>query len=140
MTVYATASDMEDLLGERTYLEAADRDGDGIADSDAVAAALTKASSMADSYLARWLPIDSADDAPEVLKDAVIRIAHYQLTGQTGNEETRLRYEDAIRWLRDVAAGKASLGIAPADTAWVGSPDFTTVDRAFSRSSLKGVL
>lgn len=135
---YATAQDMRELIGERAFLEAADRDQDGSADLDAVASALEKASSVADSYIARWLPLQVAP--PEALKDAVIRIAHYQLTGETGNEETRRRYDDAIGWLRDVAAGRASLGIPPREEAWAGDVEMHASPRRFSRCSLGGVL
>lgn len=138
--VYATAKEMEDLLGERMFLEAADRDHDGSADLVAVESALRKASSLADSYLARWLPVE---EPPEALKDAVIRIAHYQLTGETGNEETRRRYDDAIQWLRDIASGKASLGIPPRETpAWAGDAEMFVAGGACSasRRALRGIL
>ncbi|MFW6087002.1 MAG: phage protein Gp36 family protein [Myxococcota bacterium] len=136
---YATAQEMEGLIGTRAYREAADRDLDGSADSAAVDAALAKASSVADSYITKWLPLPG--DPPEALKDAVIRIAHYQLTGETGNEETRKRYEDAIQWLRDVAAGKASLGIPPTpEETSAGAPELSASARQMSRDSLRGVL
>jgi phage gp36-like protein len=135
---YATAQQMEGLLGTRAYLEAADRDHDGEADEAAVTAALTKASSLADSYIVRWLPLKV--EAPEALVDAVIRIAHYQLTGETGNEEVRKRYEDAVSWLRDVAAGKASLGIPPEKEAWSGTPQIDAPRRQMSRRDLGGIL
>lgn len=135
---YATAEEMEELLGERTFLEAADRDHDGAADLVAVASALAKASSFADSYLARWLPVT---EPPEVLKDAVIRIAHYQLTGETGNEEARHRYDDAVSWLRDVAKGKASLGIPPTAEAWAGDVEIVSgAGVSQMRAHLRGVL
>jgi phage gp36-like protein len=135
---YATAAEMEAVLGERTFLEAADRDHDGVADSSAVATALAKASSFADSYITRFLPITG--DAPEALKDAVIRIAHYQLTGETGNEETRRRHDDAVAWLRDVAKGHATLGIPPSPREWVGKPEIESRPKTFDRDSLRGVL
>jgi phage gp36-like protein len=75
-------------------------------------AALEAASSLADSYLAAryTLPIISWGSA---LTRAVAVIAAYDLMSRRGydpnrpgDENLRLRYEDALRWLQDVAAGR----------------------------------
>ena len=77
------------------------------ADQDA---ALEAASDLADSYLsARYtLPLVSWEDD---LRRAVAHIAAYDLMVRRGfnptgaDEQIRLRYEDAIRWLEGVARG-----------------------------------
>lgn len=113
---YATAAQLEEHLGSDRYLNLADRDRDGAADAAAVDAILSRASSVADSYIARWLPIPTP--YPEVLADAVIQIATYYLAGNAATDNERALYEDALRWLRDVAANKALLGTpeGPVDT------------------------
>jgi len=135
---YATEAEFEQLVGTDAYLRAADRDGDGSGDSAAVTQELENASGLADTYIARWLPISSP--APYALREAVIRIAHYKLLGETGNEEARKKYEDALGWLRDVAKGRASLDLTPDDGESAGAPDFDTPDRVMSRDKLSGVL
>jgi phage gp36-like protein len=73
-----------------------------------IAQALAMAIATADSYMAvRYVtPVDSAG---AVLRHAVLDIARYTLWDDRAPEEVRLRYEDALKWLRDVAAGKAAV-------------------------------
>lgn len=139
MAVYATATELSDYLGEDEYVRVADRDGSGIADADAVTQALSDASSEADSYIARWLPLS---DVPSVLRRHVCAIATYSLAGNTQTDDQRRRYEDAIRWLTAVAAGKASLGIPPAETATssAGAVAYSTQTRVMTRTTLRGVV
>lgn len=138
MTAYATATELRDYLGEDDYLRVADRDGTGDADTEAVTSALDEASSLADSYIARWLPIASV---PPALRRHVMAIATYSLAGNIQTDDQRRRYEDAIQWLRDVASGKASLGIPPSETTVsAGSVTYATETRVLTRSTLRGVL
>lgn len=84
-----------------------------VADQDA---ALEAASDLADSYLrVRYtLPLLSWQDD---LRRAVCHIAAYDLLVRRGfnptgaDEQVRLRYEDAIRWLERVAQGLLSPAI-----------------------------
>ena len=68
--------------------------------------------------------------APMVLQRAVIDMACHQLaaTADVMTEQIRQRYEDALAWLKDVAAGRAALGTdeagaAAGDAAAGGNPD-----------------
>lgn len=69
---------------------------------------LDAASSLADSYLNSRFSVPIASP-PESLKEAVCRIAAYNLPSVVGynpegqTENIRLRYEDAIRWLEGVS-------------------------------------
>ena len=100
---YATRVDLE-----RLALPAAALAGIPAADQDA---ALEAASDLADSYLrARYtLPLVAWEDD---LRRAVAAIAAYDLMVRRGfsptgaDEQLRLRYEDALRWLERVAAGQ----------------------------------
>lgn len=83
-------------------------------------AALEAASALADSYLrARYdLPLASWGRG---LTRAVALIAAYDLMSRRGydptrpgQENVRMRYEDAIRWLEGVAAGKVDPGVEDA--------------------------
>ena len=83
-------------------------------------AALEAASALADSYLrARYdLPLASWGRG---LTRAVTLIAAYDLMSRRGYDPTRpgqenlrMRYEDAIRWLEGVAAGKVDPGVEDA--------------------------
>ncbi|UZX16554.1 DUF1320 domain-containing protein [Thermus sp. PS18] len=83
-------------------------------------AALEAASALADSYLrTRYdLPLASWGRG---LTRAVALIAAYDLMSRRGYDPTRpgqenlrMRYEDAIRWLEGVAAGRVDPGVVDA--------------------------
>ena len=105
MPAYATPSDLYRLALRRAALE-------GIPQADQERA-LEAASRLADSYLqARYrLPLTAWGDD---LRRAVAVIAAYDLLAGRGfapegaDEHIRLRYEDAIAWLRDVSRGAAT--------------------------------
>lgn len=136
---YATRQNLIDLLGEDEYLAVADRDGSGVADTEAVDQSLANAESMVDSYIARFLPLS---EVPDVLVRHVMWIAVYDLAGNRQTEDQRRRYEDAVRWLKDVANGTASLGIPPNAADPVPGAILTSYPntRALTRSTLRGLL
>lgn len=136
---YATLQNLIDLLGEDELLRVADRDGDGEVDEDAVTQALADASSEADSYIARFLPLS---EVPEVLVRHVMWIAVYDLAGNRQTDDQRRRYEDAVRWLKDIAKGTASLGIPPNAADPVPGTILTSFPnpRALTRTLMRGIL
>ena len=79
--------------------------------------ALGRAGSEAASYLAARYPLFRKPALPDglvvppVLVNAVCDIARYRLTGGEASETSPIvkRYEQAIAWLRDIAAGRATL-------------------------------
>lgn len=145
---YATQADIVDLYGPNA-LYVADRDGDGVADADAVTRALNAASDEIDSYLAvRYrLPLDTT---PGILRQYAVDIALYRLAlgREVLSEEHRRRYEDALGALKRLAEGKAAL-ILPQDPD--ADPDSPTADqgprpivtggpeRIFSRDKMQGL-
>lgn len=110
---YATETQMREAIGEGEFLAIADRDHDGVHDAAAVASALRKASSVADSYISHLLPLSAP--YPEALVDAVIRIAVTRLAGNDVTESQRRDHDDALAWLRDVSRGRASLATPDAE-------------------------
>lgn len=113
-TQYATVADLKQLglvAGALSGVDEADID-----------AALVAASSVADGYLAsRYgssLPLTAW---PESLTMAVCQIAAFRIMSAIGfnpedgsHEVIRMGFEDAMRWLRDVSAGRVTLISAPA--------------------------
>ncbi len=142
---YASATDITDLMGDDMLIRLADRDGDGIYDDAKVTRALDDASALIDGYIAARVPLPLIT-VPPVLKNLTIDIAVYRLSTDAAllAEDVRTRYEDAIKFLRDVAAGKAQIPQpkpegAPAVTE-VTPPQAVIVDgppRLFSRSSMR---
>jgi len=122
---YVGAQDIADLYGEEFLLLVAERDGEGDLAGAATAAAIedacAQASSEADSYIGARYPVP-VHPAPRALQIHVINMAvhHLAATADRMTEQIRQRYEDALRWLKDVAAGRAGLGTADGGAATAG--------------------
>ena len=85
--------------------EAADLEGSSFGRLDK---AIAEASAQADSFLAaRYAtPVPFAGLA---LQQATLDLARFRLWDSRSPEEVRNRQQDALKWLRDVATGKAQL-------------------------------
>jgi phage gp36-like protein len=112
---YATQADLLEQEGEDVVYAAFDRDQDGVLDTQAISDALDNASATIDSYISiRYeLPLPVA---PAWGKRLCIDIALYFGSRRAGSltTELRKRYDDAIAFLKDVAAGIAGLGVPTA--------------------------
>lgn len=115
--MYATVDDMVAQLGIDEVLSLSDREQGGVLSAKAraiVEDALARATSDMDSYLAtrHVVPLTVI---PAVVKTRCVDIAYYLLC--RGNriltDDIKALYSDALRWLRDVSQGKASLGLPP---------------------------
>ena len=138
---YATQADMQTALGDDELIQLTDRADPPVGAIDA--AVLTRAMEAADgeidSYVAsngRYsLPLASV---PAILRDCAVDIARYRLHDRGVPDRVKDAYKDRIAWLRDVAAGKASLGIAPENLTpnSAGLPEMTSGGRVFARETL----
>lgn len=110
--MYASRSDMITRFGERQIneLESMHEDGD-IATQNALA----DAEEMMNSYLScrYYTPLKKT----EHLKIICCNIARFFLYFNQATEEVERRYEEAIKWLKDVANGKANVTFAEPLTA-----------------------
>lgn len=131
---YATRSDMVRLYTEAVLAALTDPSGDGAVDEAALTRTLVEASAEIDTYLAGRYALPMAT-VPEVLVNKACVIARYLLDGQNGDDIVRNRYRDAIAWLKDVGAGKASLGLDGSHAAQTvaGGADIRSVGRVFGR-------
>lgn len=93
------------------------------------------------SYLATRYAVP-VDPAPSRLVAVALDIARYRLYDDAAPEQVQQRYDHAVKWLRDVAAGKASLTaddgtpIPEADTPTAGpaTPFAEARDQTFDAS------
>lgn len=137
---YATAQDCRDRRGGR----AVERLQDGNGSNKPLERALDDASDEIDLYLGarHQLPLDPV---PRVLKRLCVEIALYRAAADAARltDEARQRYEDAIRLLKDIEAGKASLGAADPDPPAEAEDSAVFVDganeRVMTRESLRGL-
>lgn len=108
---YATAADLETRYGLDELIQLTDRAGTHTVDHVVVGKALADADSIIDGYIGAAIALPLAS-VPARLTAAACAIARYLLWQDGHPERVRLDYEDVLVWLRDVAAGRASLGLA----------------------------
>lgn len=115
--MYAQPQDIIDRFGAREVQQVLEADQKGTPDPQnaRLLAACADAAALADTYIARAHPLP-LPSVPVALVSVTADIARYRLHddqikegGDTGKTTIRLRYEDALQWLSDVAAGKVQL-------------------------------
>ncbi|MBS0370756.1 MAG: DUF1320 domain-containing protein [Proteobacteria bacterium] len=84
--------------------------------------AIADADAEIDGYVGARYALPLPDPVPPVLVPIACDIARYRLFDDSVTDVVRQRYEDAIARLKDIAAGRLSLGIDPAqvEAAQVG--------------------
>lgn len=145
---YASTSNIEDSYGAGR-LDMLSADDAGVRDAAKIARALDDASALIDGYISQRYPLPLTT-VPAVLREACVSIAVYKLaTDPTAlTEDMRARYDDALRFLRDVATSKAALGIptladgASAAAVEAASPQVAIIEsapREFTRAKLRRI-
>jgi len=136
---YSIQADILEQLDEQTLIELTDDANEGEIDTDAVTRSIADADAEMDGYLgARYsVPLSPV---PTIARKLSVDISIYNLYARRRGapEDRRQRYVDAIAFLKEVAAGRASLGEsdgAPADTH---RPEFLSSTRVFSRGNMSG--
>jgi len=138
---YSTQSDIEKRLSDGELVSLADLDGDSAADADVIARSIEDADSLIDSYVrTRGLDVPLSP-VPSSVRQASVTLAIYFLAlgRRSVSEDLQKAHDDTLAWLRDLAAGKATLGIDTAHTS--GEPaqgvEFDGQDRVFDRDQMK---
>ena len=140
---YATPADLVARFGEREVIQLTNRDtprAETVNESVAEGA-LSDAESEINSYLQGRYALPLAEP-PQVLVRLACDMARYNLFGGMGkpNEVADQRYQDAIKFLKAVADGKANLGIAAPQTeapAESGGPLVAPARSTFNRCTLE---
>lgn len=108
--MYATREDLEARYSAQEITRLEGSPGGGT-----VANALTDATEQAQSYVSvRYTA--PLPNVPAPLKIAACDIARFRLYKDRATEEVKYRYESAIKWLEQLAAGKVVLTFDPALT------------------------
>jgi len=134
---YATLADLEGLYTPDLLMTVADNDGDNQPDTPVVTRGLSDADGIINSYLSVRYPIPLAV-TPSFLVAMACDIAIYRMamTADRLTDEMRRRYEDAIAHLKDLATGKAGLGV-PDPTPDDQTDNPAKAGRAYSFQSLR---
>ncbi|MCE7510263.1 gp436 family protein [Alloalcanivorax xenomutans] len=139
--MYATEQDIIDRYGLNDFLVVADHDQDGVADAEVVDQALMDATAEIDTWLAAKYDLPLATK-PSVLVRICADIAMYRLSDETAlaSELRQTRYKEAIRLLKAIAAGEASLGLPnPPPSANGRAHLVSSTPRRFTRRSMRGL-
>lgn len=143
MANYASQAQLESQFGQREIQTSSDRDSRGEIDEDVVTKALTDATEEINSYLANQYDLPLAT-VPGRLVTICCDIALYKMSADagTGTDEKRLRYEDAVAWLKMLAKGDVSLGLPPddVDSAQDAEVSSSSEVRIFSRTTMGGLI
>ena len=140
---YCTQSDILKQIAEAAVIQLTDDSGTGAIVTAVVTAAIADADAEIDAYCSGRYPVPFSP-VPDMVRKLSVDIAIYNLFSRraeiTIGEDRKGRYDNSIRFLRDVSQGKASLGgDAPAETD-ASLPQATTAkeDRIFTRDTMEG--
>ena len=140
---YVTNADIQTRLGNATYVQLSDDNGDGAADTAVVDEARIAAEGDVDSYLAvrHAVPVDVTvhPELAGLLKSAALDLAEYRLRLRRPPlpEDARRRRDQTIDWLRHIADGTVVL---PSLTAPAGKGTMAQTSgaaRLLSRTELE---
>ena len=111
---YCTQDDILNQISEDDLIQLTDDDDAGEVDTDKVSRAIDDAEALIDSYCGTKYLVPFST-VPDIIRSQAVEIAIYDLFARRmgAPEERKQRYDDAIRFLKDVAGGKASLGVQP---------------------------
>lgn len=142
MAAYATKDDAVDRYSADYVLVSVTRDGEP--DYVALDKALDDATDEIDSRISAQYTVPLTAPVPKIVTRYCIDIAIYFASMECGSgltDEKRTRYEDAISWLKAVAAGTATLPIPDTPPASQSSLVQTSGPaRIFSRCKMGGIL
>ena len=142
--MYTNEAEMVKLFGMREMVEISNQSDASQTDinSERVTAAIKWAESVIDSYLCQryTLPLPE-NQIPVCLSSYAADMARYKLDRETKFREAVLGdYQEALSWLKEVAAGKLGLGINTVQEETSPSPtvEFSATESVFSQEALSG--
>ena len=138
---YSEKADILEQMDEDILIQLTDDVDAGIVNDDAVTRAIADADSEIDSYCGVRYSVPFST-VPDRVRKLSVDIAIYNLYARRKGapEDRKTRYENAIRFLKDIAKGLATLGQDDPDgsPAESNKPDIDQSDRIFTRDKMKG--
>lgn len=131
---YATRTELEDRYGAEELTQR-----ESMLPSGAVARALADADALINGYAAGRYVVPLSP-VPDNVPRLAAAIARYYLLDAANTEQSRRDFEDAVAWLKDVAAGRVTLTTAAvsATPATGGAAVTRTRTKQFDPDSLAG--
>lgn len=137
---YCTLEDIQYAMDEDDVIRFTDDHDSGAVDTAVVDKAIADTGSLVDAYLASRYAVP-LDPVPAVINGAACDIAIYKISSRRGiaAEEVRKKFEDAVKFLEKLAAGKAVLpGVDESTSGGTDMVRLTSDIRVFSRNSMRG--
>jgi|GEM_PF-2991887 len=108
---YSLKTDIQKEISDAEIIDLTDDEGIGIINEARIAAAISKADGIIDSYCGQATTVPFTV-VPPVIKEHSVTLAIYFLFARrsAAPEIRRKNYEDAMKHLIDIAQGKATLG------------------------------
>ena len=132
---YCAKSDILEQLDEDVLQGLTDDDDAGVVDDDKVNRAIADADAEINSYCKKFkLPFSPV---PARIRALSVDISVYRLFSRRKGapDDRRQTYEDAIAFLKDVAKGRAGLGVQPPPEA-AGEDDYAGATRVSARTKI----
>ncbi len=120
---YCTQQQLIDRFTEAELVQLTDAADVGVIDAAVVSKAIADASSLIDSYVRSRYPLPLLS-VPGDLERIACDIARFYLFADSVPDAVKYRYEDAMKWLKQLAAGVLSL---PADVVAIVDTGLTSV-------------
>lgn len=140
---YASMDMLKTRFGEKTLIALTDRADPpaGQIDADLVAQELAKTDAVIDGYLAAKYRLPLVD-VPPVVEDIALSIAIYKLHVYATDQKVKDDYDQALRSLREIAAGTIKLPVAGIEPAASGAEGVQFIDRCrpLSPESMTGFI
>ena len=133
---YCTQSDIEDQIEPADLIALTDDDGTGAVDATVIARAVADADAEIDSYCGTRYTLPFSP-VPSMIRKVSVDISIYNLHSRRSlkvPEERQKRYDNVLRFLRDLAKGLISLGADSQAESDDGLPQATKAksDKIFS--------
>jgi phage gp36-like protein len=135
---YCAKADLQKEISDDELIGLTDDESAGTINDARITAAIARADAIIDSYCGQIETVPFIT-VPGVIKQHSITIAIYFLfTRRSAVPEIRRKnYEDAIAHLKDIAAGKATIG-ATIEADYEDKAEMSAGNRIFTRDKLKG--
>ncbi|MFH2011683.1 MAG: DUF1320 domain-containing protein [Pseudomonadota bacterium] len=138
---YSVQTDMEEQISQNELIQLTDDEDTGEVDTDVLSRAIADADAEIDSYCANRYTVPFSP-VPAMIRKLSVDIAIYNLFSRRAldvSDERQQRYDNAIRFLRDLAKGLISLGAeSPSPVNPDNSVSMDSNTRVFNRNKLRG--
>jgi phage gp36-like protein len=138
---YCTLTDIKDMMDEDEIIRFTDDADAGVVNTSVTDKAIKGADALIDSHIASRYSVP-VSPVPDIIAELACDIAIYKICSRRSQapEEIRLKYDDAVKHLGKIAAGKVLIPAATSasESASDDAVIITSGTRKFSRDSMDG--